>query len=530
MAKTYYVDNIAGEDANPGSAEASPWKTVDRVNRQQFLAGDVLLFKRGGEWFDVMIDVTSPDLTIGAYGTGAPPRLVGSVAVSDWQNRGNGIYSRHFPRPASRKEWTNWEVQLVMEPENRFYKRVESLEALTGEHFRDEWERFFDDSIWGGRFYYDKRSQTLFIKPLNPDSALTKTFFVGRQENVVEIKHAHIDRLVVRDVEIALANRYGIGVWWQGDKMTQGSVLVENNMFVGNAFSAVCLSGYMNYDRIAIRNNTIRMSGAEGIYIGKNAARTAVEITGNVVGDLHDGNFGWRGEGPTSAFNGDGIEVKTENVGVLIRGNTIRHLAISGCGICTGSGSALITENVIEDIRLPGSKWLSPAEAIFVDIDDRLGVPTIRHNRIVLSEAAGIHVRGNMKLQPPLVIEDNYIELTPTNPNVQILFSVMNSHNIKIIGNKCTGGAYGLVFAPADDPAYDYYVRDNDFLNTAVAPFYFAQPGAAEFKRLFVSSNRVCGNSHVFIEWKNGVKVTTIADAHKVLGPNSLVATRCPQL
>lgn len=513
-AETYYMDSLAGNDLNSGITETHPWKTVGRANRKQFAAGDALLFKRGREWFDVMISVDSPDLTIGAYGTGVPPRLVGSISakISDWKRRDDGVYYSYFPRPLSRKDWTNWEVQLVLESKDAFYRKVDSLEELNGK----------------GRFFYDKRSQYLYVKPLDPVVSLTKTFYLGRQENVVEIRHAWVNRLVVRDLEIALANRYGIGVWWQGDKVLQGDVLVEKNHFIGNAFSAVCLSGGMNYGRIDIRSNVIRMSGAEGIYIGRNTARSAVVITDNLVGDPGDDNFGWHGEGPDSAFNGDGIEVKTGNRGVLIARNTIRNLGYSGCGICTGSSSALISDNLIENVKLPGSVWTNPAAGIFLDIDDSFGVPTVRHNRIRLKEGCAIHVRGNAALHPPLVIEDNDIELAPSSPYAQILFSVVNSHDVRISGNRCRGGSYGLAFAPADDPPVNYLVEKNEFYRTSKSPFYFAQSMPSELRGLALSSNRVCGDAPAFIQWKSRPSDTTLAAAKRVLGPKSIAAGPCP--
>jgi hypothetical protein len=513
FAQTYYVDNLTGDDAGSGDTEALPWKTVKRVNLKKFAAGDVVLFKRGGEWVDAVINVAAPDLSFGAYGAGAPPRLVGSVAVTfdQFKDRGDGVYCRVVPRPQAQKDWTNWEVQLVMESGDVFYKKVQSLNDLTGK----------------GQFFYDKSSNNLYVKPLDPVTSLSKTLYVGQQDNIFLIKHAQINNLTIRGLEISLANRYGVGPWWQGDKMTQGSVLIENNTFIGNAFSAVCLSGNMSYDKILIRNNTIRMNGAEGIYIGRFAARSSVQLTENIVGDHKDSNFGWRGEGKNSAFNGDGLEVKTGNKGVLIARNSIRNL--SGCGICTGSSSAVIIDNQIHGIKMPGAVWTSPVAAIFVDIDDQNGLPIIKGNKVFVSEAAGIHVRGNGTLHPPLLIEDNDITLAAANPNAQIIFTAMNSQNVKIVGNRCRGGVYGLALAPVDYPPVGFFVEKNEFLNTSKSPFYFSQYGPAQLQGLVMDSNRVCEDSSVFIEWKGRDSDKTIEDAKKVLGPNSILEVPCPQ-
>jgi hypothetical protein len=46
-AATYYVDATNGNDTNNGLSEATPWKTIAKVNGSKFLPGDQILFKRG---------------------------------------------------------------------------------------------------------------------------------------------------------------------------------------------------------------------------------------------------------------------------------------------------------------------------------------------------------------------------------------------------------------------------------------------------------------------------------------------------
>ena len=43
---SYYVDT-AGNDSADGRSEMSPWKTLNRVNRETFVPGGKLLFKAG---------------------------------------------------------------------------------------------------------------------------------------------------------------------------------------------------------------------------------------------------------------------------------------------------------------------------------------------------------------------------------------------------------------------------------------------------------------------------------------------------
>src|ERR1017187_9453749 len=50
QAATYYVDFAKGADANPGTAERAPWKTLEKVNASRFQPGDRILLKSGSVW------------------------------------------------------------------------------------------------------------------------------------------------------------------------------------------------------------------------------------------------------------------------------------------------------------------------------------------------------------------------------------------------------------------------------------------------------------------------------------------------
>jgi len=144
-----------------------------------------------------------------------------------------------------------------------------------------------------------------------------------------------------------------------------------------------------------------------------------------------------------------------------------------------------------------------------------------------LSEADGIHVRGNYELYPGAVIENNNIELTSDNPNAQIKFTVMNSQHVRIISNRASGGAFGLAFdAVPAYPPIDYVVTDNEFLNTG-CPFFFSHTEARELSDLKLEANKVCTDSPVYIQWKSGEKVTSFSAAEKLLGEKSIVEQKC---
>jgi hypothetical protein len=47
---SYYVDSVAGSDENIGTSADAAWKSLEKVNRRIFAAGDKVLFKSGSKW------------------------------------------------------------------------------------------------------------------------------------------------------------------------------------------------------------------------------------------------------------------------------------------------------------------------------------------------------------------------------------------------------------------------------------------------------------------------------------------------
>lgn len=95
---SYYVDP-AGSDSNSGLTPALAWATLAKVNSFTFAARDSILFKRGatfrgsgGGGSTPMIQVSSSDLTFGAYGTGAKPIISGGDLVTGWSVSAGSTY------------------------------------------------------------------------------------------------------------------------------------------------------------------------------------------------------------------------------------------------------------------------------------------------------------------------------------------------------------------------------------------------------------------------------------------------------
>jgi parallel beta-helix repeat protein len=87
---SYYVDSIAGSDANNGTSSSSPWRTVAKVNSTSFSPGTHVLFKKGDLWRETLSPFASGEagnpIVFDAYGTGAAPILSGAnlLPQSTW--------------------------------------------------------------------------------------------------------------------------------------------------------------------------------------------------------------------------------------------------------------------------------------------------------------------------------------------------------------------------------------------------------------------------------------------------------------
>jgi hypothetical protein len=97
-AATYYVAQT-GSDAHDGRLPRTAWRTLDRVNAAAFKPGDSVLFRRGDTWRGSLRPrngAPGRPLTYGAFGRGAKPAFLGSVARNsprDWRNEGDGVWS-----------------------------------------------------------------------------------------------------------------------------------------------------------------------------------------------------------------------------------------------------------------------------------------------------------------------------------------------------------------------------------------------------------------------------------------------------
>jgi hypothetical protein len=90
-ATNYFVDADQGNDQSAGTTPETAWRSLARVNAQVFQPGDKLQFKAGTRYAGQLAPRGSGDeldgrprpIRLGAYGSGARPRLDGEGRVTD---------------------------------------------------------------------------------------------------------------------------------------------------------------------------------------------------------------------------------------------------------------------------------------------------------------------------------------------------------------------------------------------------------------------------------------------------------------
>lgn len=80
-ATIYYIDNLSGKDQYSGLSPEKAWQSLDRVNEQTFMPGDIILFRSGGFWQGQLAPKGSGEvgrpIVIDRYGEGPLPLIDG---------------------------------------------------------------------------------------------------------------------------------------------------------------------------------------------------------------------------------------------------------------------------------------------------------------------------------------------------------------------------------------------------------------------------------------------------------------------
>ncbi len=95
-ATNYFLDATLGKDSQTGQSPLDPWKTLDKLNAQNLLPGDSILFKKGETWTGYLriqhSGNTDHAIVFTAYGLGAKPLIQGAGQVQSAIFIANGVH------------------------------------------------------------------------------------------------------------------------------------------------------------------------------------------------------------------------------------------------------------------------------------------------------------------------------------------------------------------------------------------------------------------------------------------------------
>ncbi|WP_319502690.1 LamG-like jellyroll fold domain-containing protein [uncultured Draconibacterium sp.] len=365
-ATVYYV-SASGNDANTGTSESQPWKTLSKVSSTSFSPGDQILFKRGEEWSGT-ITVTSSGsagspIIYGAYGAGEKPRIYGSEEITGWTQHSGNIYKATFNKVVNQVFIGEERMQLARYP-NSGYFTVDAVSSNTSFVSND-----IDNSIdctdakcmirtdaWAletrtvkshnsntininssphysisvnegfflcnklefldkaGQWYYDSNQKVVYLWTLNGDSPENYVIRGSVFNTIIDIEGK--DYVTIQNIELRGAQESGIS------SNNASNITLENNSIFDVDYAAINIEG-KNATGNKISRNTISGSNCYGIY-----NRTLnVTIDNNVISNiaLHD----QIGKAGISVQNtGNGIESRADNA--LIQYNRLINIGYHG--------------------------------------------------------------------------------------------------------------------------------------------------------------------------------------------------------
>ena len=166
--KVFYLDSVAGNDANDGCSQATAWRLLDKVNSSAVPPGSIVLFRRGGVWRGQIIprSGTAEHRTYyGAWGSGAKPVILGSVSMkrdTDWLDEGGDVWK-------SRAAFDTDVGNLIFDGARVFgFKR---------------WSR--GDLKAQGQYFYDRVTKHLSLYSTANPGVMYKDIEAGLRQNIV---------------------------------------------------------------------------------------------------------------------------------------------------------------------------------------------------------------------------------------------------------------------------------------------------------------------------------------------------------
>ena len=395
-AKTYYISS-KGNDQNSGTNENQPWKTLDKINKNNLLPGDQVLFLRGDEWHGKIEIKNSgtPDnpIIFGAYGSGEKPVIYGSEEISGWSLYSENVYKTSVSAPIEQLFIDGIRARVARYPD-RGYIYIDS--KLTETQFSStelDGNIDYTGAKWYGRtIYWDgvlrdivsSSFQTLTINK-EPEGKL------GKDEGF----------FLMNKLEFLTEN----GEWYYDASEKVLYVLMEDSPINHKVTGSIYSNGFVltNVNYITVNNFDVREQSENGFYLHSNKGITldsneisypekygisaegnTYKITNNIIRNANAGGMWiW---GANSLISNNIIDKTAVFIEIGLKGTTAPN---GGSGAEISGDNNIIEYNVIENSNYNGLFFRGKSEIRFNFInnsclykDDGGGIYTGTHGSL----------------------------------------------------------------------------------------------------------------------------------------------------
>lgn len=211
---TYYVDSTNGNDTNAGTSPFSAWKTISKVNNHEFKPGDSILFKRGEMWRECLILCNSGSIknpiTIGAYGSGNKPLILGSNSkndIEDWLNLENNLWA------TVKKSYPN-DVGFILlgaeSKENVGIKR-DFLSKIPNDAESKYGNWYIEDTVDAEKeYWHDEKDQRIILCCERNPALRYSNIEIAQFGREPLIKGININNIIIENLEFKYFNAHGL--------------------------------------------------------------------------------------------------------------------------------------------------------------------------------------------------------------------------------------------------------------------------------------------------------------------------------
>jgi hypothetical protein len=301
---TYFVSN-EGDDSASGTSPTSPWRTIDKVNRSSFEAGDAILFRRGDTWREALSITWSGEagayITFGAYGQGARPRILGSERAEGWTavpghpnvwQTGNALAEPNVGKASS--------IFFGEHDGRTTWGRVQQTDATPrcGSGYSLLQQEY--DWCWeNGRIFA--------YAPGDPGARHAFVEVPQRRAAISMPSHAPAEYVTIDGLELMYATMYGYDDGWPMDSEVHGLNIQNCSIgYIGIQGGSSAMGLQIWHSDMVVRNNVIHDAGRRNIsynvYLDSGRSRSNLKFQRV----LFDGNVLYHG------FHTTGFDISCE--------------------------------------------------------------------------------------------------------------------------------------------------------------------------------------------------------------------------